>query len=113
MKDKIIRIKRSRMKPEELFLIDIFNDMTIFEQNRFPYIVFWVKDGETLFKQNINDGMLSVNYYKIWSVLSSDYDMYFTDIGQFIKYMVEKHMNWYGIKPSYFHAQITEREIYK
>ena len=109
MKDKLIKIKRSRVKPEELFLIDILNDITIFEQNINPDIIFWVKDGEILFKQNINSGVLSVNYYKVWSVLSSDYDIYFTDIRQFIKDMVEKYMKWYGTKPKYFHAQIPEK----
>ena len=40
MKDKLIRIKRSRLKTEELFLIDMINDLEILDYNGSTY---WVK----------------------------------------------------------------------
>ena len=84
MRDKLIRIKRSRLKPEELFLIDILNDIII-RKDEFSDGVYWDKDGYTLFKSDFEDGFLYVDYDRIWSILESHISCDFIQIQSFIK----------------------------
>ena len=71
MRDKLIKIKRSRLKPEELFLIDILNEIKIIHQN--DYFIFWGISDEILFVENLEFGWLSCSREKIWDVIDDTY----------------------------------------
>ena len=76
IKDKLIRIKRSRLKSEEIFLIDIFNGMTIKEQTLYPNNICWEKDGNVLFLYKPKTNHILVNYSDIWEKLDKQYFSY-------------------------------------
>ena len=69
MRDKLIKIKRSRLKPEELFLIDILNEIEIVFKN--DYFIFWGIDDEILFLEKLEEGWLSCNRIRIWIIIES------------------------------------------
>ena len=93
IKDKLIRIKRSRLNPEELLLIDIFNGMTVKEQTLYPNNICWEKDGNVLFLHSLIETYLIVNYNEIWRELEKYFRTY-TQIQSFINKMVEENLNW-------------------
>ena len=67
MRDKLLKIKRSRYKPEELYLIDLFNEMETFvdEDDEINYI----KGDKIIFKTS-NIRMMRGNMIS----LGVDYD---------------------------------------
>ena len=96
MKDKLIKIKRSRMKPEELFLIDILNYITIKEQTK--NITIWEKDGQILFTQDFKNGWLWVSY-KIWDRIREFFDDDYSKTHFSIKKIVKDYLNWDNLEP--------------
>ena len=62
MRDKLIKIKRSRLKPEELYIIDLYNKIEpIVDENG---DIEHIKDGIPLFKTSntVNGVYLGVDY---------------------------------------------------
>ena len=95
--DKIKRIKRSRLKPEELYFIDIFENMKRVpgQQRNGIYKIFWKKDSVIVFEQEIFTKKLRCHTLVIWAfLLKCDYD--FIESKSFIEKMVHKYMNWEG-----------------
>ena len=72
MIDKIKRIKISRMKPEELYLMELFHSMTIKVQTVYPKSLFFHKGDIFLFELNMEDRTITFNII-IWSDLQNDY----------------------------------------
>ena len=72
MIDKLRRIKISRMKPEELYLMELFQKMTIKVQTVYPKSLFFHNGDVFLFEMNLEDKTITFNI-EIWSVLQNDY----------------------------------------
>ena len=99
MREKLLRIKRSRLKPEELFLIDIIENMTINEDDDDHTI--WVKDGlitlqlnkkNVLFNQPQIYNSVWVNT-EIWRVFGKDYGNDYKQTKLIIKTILDKYLN--------------------
>ena len=69
MKDKIIRIKRSRMKPEELFLIDMINSLGVVE---FGNIIRWydTHTGDNYFSYNKKNKIITIDKLLVFDSLN-------------------------------------------
>ena len=109
MKDKLIRIKRSRMKPEELFLIDILNNITIKKQTLYDDSIYWETDGIIMFIQNFYDNCLYVKHTHIWYVLTSTFCYSESDVVLLIESVVKKHMGWFGLTPVMIWTDVKKR----
>ena len=94
--------------PEEFFL-DVIKGIKIKKQTKFPDSVFWEKNGEIFFEQDLEIMYLRVNYDTIWKIFDKGFSMEYIDIQQFIKGMVEEHLNWKGFTPAMFVSSNRER----
>ena len=101
IRDKLIRIKRSRYKPEELFLIDILNDIELKEQYEYPDSVFWVVGDVIMFEQDFKHKRLFVNDGYIWSVFETKYGYKYTKIESIITDVVGKYLNLKDLIPTF------------
>ena len=61
MRDKIIKIKRSRINPLELQLIDLLICVSIKEQSLYPDSIFWVYGENIILEQKTKEKELYVN----------------------------------------------------
>jgi hypothetical protein len=82
--------------PEDFFL-DVIDDMKVKEQTD---SVIWEKNGEIFFEQDLEIMYLRVNYDTIWKIFDKVFSIEYIDIQQFIKDMVEEHLNWKGFTPT-------------
>ena len=92
--------------PEEFFL-DVIDGIKIKPQTKYYDHVFWEKDSEILFEQNLNSMILWVEY-SIWSVFKNVFDMEYNEIHRLIKNMVEEYLNWKGFTP---YSDFDESEV--
>ncbi len=73
------------------FMKSILEDLTIFKHKDFPNSIFYMNsEGKWVFEQNYEFDVFCVNYIFVWKVLEKKYSMKYTDIQEFIKYMVEE-----------------------
>ena len=86
--------------PEDFFL-DVIDGIKIKEQDKFPRSVFWEKNGEILFEQDLEANHLWVDYDKIWKVFETIFGLNYQEIKDLLKGMVEEYPNWKGLTPSY------------
>ena len=97
-KEKIIRIKRSRYKPEELYLMDLIDGMYIIQQTKSPNNVFWEKNNKIIFEQETQHDRLKVNYNLIWKVVGEKYDLTYIDVCKLMKkILIQYNINFYVI----------------
>lgn len=89
MRDKLIRIKRSRYKPEELLLMDLVDGMYIIQQTKSPNNVFWEKDNKIIFE--IAYSNLRVNYDLIWNPVREKYNLTYTEMCSLMRTVVSKY----------------------
>ena len=89
MRDKLIRIKRSRYKPEELFLIDLIYGMSIREQSIYNDRVFWEKDNKIIFE--LCYSRLRVNYKLIWKPVGEKHNLTYIEMCILIKKVVSEY----------------------
>jgi len=101
IKDKIKHIKRCRLKKEEIFLLDIFNEMYEVNYNGLPNSVFYKLNDIVIFEKCFsnntlyaNSNKLYVNFTLIWRVLESDYNYEYTEVQDFISLMTRKYLKW-------------------
>jgi hypothetical protein len=66
MKEILRKIKYSRLKPEERFLIDIFSNLTEYKINSFPNSLFYKYNNETIMEYYLTDCELWVYYPRIY-----------------------------------------------
>lgn len=90
MLDKIKRIKRSRLKPEELFLMDILNEITITVQDKKGWYC-WEKDGKIIFKHDDIGRKLYCSKKYIWVVMFNEFGYCYSDAKYFIRDMTMKY----------------------
>ena len=113
MKDKIIRIKLSRLKPEELFLINILNDIEIRNDEDLPNIIYWDKDCEYFFKLDYSKNKIYCSRKKVWDIIIINYGYGYSDAQSLIKNTIERQMKLFGLTvepyglPSYTHFPHT------
>ena len=96
LKNKLIRIKRSRYRSEELFLIGILNDITIYEPVTTKDRIFWKYDEKVIFEQRFKTNTLVCDHLKIWKVLREKYNLSDIETKLTIKKIVEEYLNWDG-----------------
>jgi len=87
---------------EEVFL-EMINGLTIdtetFKKSH-PNSKFFIKDKKCFLELEKSD--LWCDYDNIWSVFESQFDMNYKQIQDFIKDMVEEHLNMNGVTPLQF-----------
>ena len=86
--EKIQRIKYLRLKLEERFLIEILDKVEFIYDDEKPDSEFYMVDGEILFEQDSKNRRFLVDYYKIWKVLESDFNLNYQSIIELIQGMV-------------------------
>jgi hypothetical protein len=99
MKDILRKIKYSRLKPEERFLIDILHNVTIFENEEYPNNLYYKYNNEIVFNYNLKNGNFYANNTKIWSILNSKFHLNYQQVSLLIKGMVEEHLKLKEITP--------------
>ena len=104
VKDKIHKIKESRLSPAEKFLYSIFWNLKEYYSNKHPDSVFYKKDDEILFEYEKKNGIFLCHYYKIWLVLESDYGLKNQEIRELIKNKVWETLNLKEATPLYVEA---------
>jgi hypothetical protein len=87
--------------PKEFFL-DVIDGLKIKEESKYSDHIFWEKDGNILFEQDLKSKYLWVEYYHIWIVFENIFDMKYYDIQSFINNMVEEYLNWKGFTSNEF-----------
>ena len=94
IKEQIRQIKYLRMKPEERFLTDIFEDVKIVRDNSRLKIIYYKLDGKTIFEQDDRENIFLVDYDKIWEIMTHKYDSTPTEIRKLIRIFM---LRWYDI----------------
>jgi hypothetical protein len=101
MKELIQEIRKSRLKPEEVWFIDFIKDLEEVKSDKYPNSIFFKKNGEVVFKQDTKYMYLECNYNEIWSVFENKFSFEYDDIQSLIMNVVEEHLNWRGVTPTY------------
>jgi hypothetical protein len=101
MKVLIQEIRKSRLKPEELWFIDFIKDLEEVKSEDYPDSIFFKKDGEVVFEHDLKDNTLWCHYYKIWSVFEDEFGINYVESQLLIKNVVEEHLNWRGLTPTF------------
>jgi hypothetical protein len=101
MKEIIQEIRKSRLKPEMVWFIDFIKDIKIKEQDTYPEIILWEKDGEIVFEQDFDNHILWCSFDKIWSILEWDYSLYYIEIQKLIINTMEDRLNISGFTPRF------------
>ena len=99
--DKIHKIKEYRLNPADRFLYSIFFNLKEYYSAKYPNSVFYKKDNEILFEYDKKNGKFWCHYYKIWSVLESNYGLNKQEIKELIKDMAWKTLKLKEVTPSY------------
>jgi molecular chaperone DnaK (HSP70) len=98
MKEIIEEIRKSRIRPEEIWFIDYIKDLEEVKSKNYPDCIFFKKDGEVVFEQNTKNMYLYTSG-KIWSVFEKKFVLEYDEIKSLIKYWVEENLNRKGIIP--------------
>ena len=101
LKDKIHKIKESRLRPAEKFLYDIFFNLKEYYFNGYPDSVFYKKDNEILFKYDKKNRYFWCHYNKIWSVLETNYDLNYQEVKEIIKGVVWETLKLKEVTPCF------------
>ena len=88
LKDKIYKIKESRLSPAEKFIYSIFFNLKEYYSDNYPNSVFYEKNNEVLFRYDKKTGNFWCHYYKIWKVLKIKYGLKYQEIRDIIKDVV-------------------------
>ena len=95
---KYVGYEKTFDTPEEFFL-EVIKDIKIRPQTKYPDSIFWEKDGEIIFQQDLKNMVLWVKYNTIWKIFDKVFCMEYSEIQELIKSMVEEHLNWKGFTP--------------
>lgn len=100
LKDKIKRIKLSRLIPEERFLIETLDGIEKFTDTKYPNSVFYKKDEIILFEHDLKSNILWCNQKIIWSVFVDKYQYDYIHTLLIIKRIVNEFLDLENIRPS-------------
>ena len=100
----IIFVKEDKEKEMKEFLREKLNGCSIRLVEKYPDLVFYEKDGKTLFelyqdRENKNKLYFWVDYNSIWSIFETKYGMKYADIQAFIKNEVEMILKLGSVTP--------------
>ena len=98
LKDKIHKIKESRISPAEKFLYPIFYDIKPYVSGKQPDTIFYKKDDEIFFQYNKKNGHFWC-HNKIWEVLETNYELKYQDIRNLIKVIAQKTLKLKEVIP--------------
>ena len=84
--------------PKEFFLYMI-DGMTIKEQNKYPNSIFWEKNGELIFEQDLDNMNLWVDNKSIWKILEKVFGLRRDEVQSLINTVMEEYFNWKGFIP--------------
>ena len=92
------------LKDQEMvdFFEPLLNDLeVVIDKDQDPYSVFYKKNGNVIFEHYQNEELnyFYVDYGTIWSVFEDKFGLKYQEISDFIKGMVEKHLNLRGVTP--------------
>jgi hypothetical protein len=73
------------------YLNTIYGDLTPFETDKYPGLIFFMKDGEVIFDYNKKNGNVYISYEHIWSVLESFFGLEYKEIQDLTKEWVEEY----------------------
>ena len=77
--------------PEE-FLLYVMSDMKSIVDDEYLDSIFWLKNGNVLFEENLENKELYINYDFIWKILRGIFNVEFKDIKELILH-VNKEIN--------------------
>lgn len=83
----------------EEFLLQTFSEIGRKRLSIEVDFVFFSSNSFLLLAQDLKNKTLEVSYLQIWEVLEKKYGMQYTEIQEFIKDMVEKHLGIKGFIP--------------
>ena len=101
LKDKIHKIKESRLTPAEKFLYNIFWNLKAYYSDEYSNLIFYKKYNEVLFIYDNQKGLFWCYYDKIWLVLETNYDINKLDIYSLIKDLVKCTLKLKDVVPLY------------
>ena len=80
---------------EKLFLeLTYLDDLEIkFDFIEYKEYIFYFYKDDYLFYQDKKNMKFYINYYKIWSVFESKFNINYEEIREFMKGMIDKHFN--------------------
>lgn len=100
IKDKIQELKRLRLKPEERFLVDIFNQLKPKISDENPNSLYYVLNDKILFEYESKSGNFWCHSNVIWSILSMEYLLDQRKIDELFNNIVLKYINLNIINPT-------------
>lgn len=91
----------SKIQQITAFFEPFFENLETATSGRYPNSVFYKKNGKVIFEhcQNEEFNFFYVDYGTIWSVFEDKFGLKYQEISDFIKGMVEKHLNLRGVTP--------------
>jgi len=90
--------------PEEFFL-GIIEVMTNYFQDK--YTSKWKINGKQIFEQDFTHHRLYVDENSVWKIFENIFNMKYSEIEEFIKKMIKKHLNWKNFKPTCWNWDIN------
>ena len=88
----IFEKKLSKEKEMENLFLELVVDLKIkIDEKKYPNCVYLFKNDEFYFHFNLKNSSFYVAYDKIWSIFQSKFQLNYSDIQSFMKYMLEKH----------------------
>ena len=95
--DKLIAQKEKKPTKEE-FIKNIVNNLTV-RKEQGSYSTFYDYDWHTVFEYDPKYNDLWVSWIHVWSILSNEYSMQYTDIQEFVKCNVVEPLNLGDVTP--------------
>ena len=79
--------------------------MTNYFQDK--YTSKWKINGKQIFEQDFTHHRLYVDENSVWKIFENIFNMKYSEIEEFIKKMIKKHLNWKNFKPTCWNWDIN------
>lgn len=83
--EKIKSIKFSRLKPEEVYIIKILNNLEIYKFKILPFCMVFKYNGIIMFEYNISNKFFRCNKIYIFDLIKDKYNLTYIDTIDLIK----------------------------
>lgn len=90
--EKIKSIKFSRLKPEEVYIIKILNNLEIYKFKILPFCMVFKYNGIIMFEYNISNKFFRCNKIYIFDLIKDKYNLTYIDTIDLIKKIVKNHL---------------------
>lgn len=91
--EKIRLIKKSRLKPEEKFLCDIFWNLKPNFKGKLTNYIYYIYDNKIIFQYNINSKQIYCDYFPVWNKLDKEYNLRNEEIESLIFFYAHRYLN--------------------